>query len=563
MSSEAQPNLTELGKSQEIVDSVESDYQALKRFLAKTDEHIALLELNEKLRAKKGGFARILDAQIVADVNRLKSALRENDSDRVIGIANSVMLKFERNILELDFKQSKLAEIRQVLIDNAYAPEHTEAQIKMAIKDLESDIKELVDFVHEKFKLYTSFRMTFENLIKNGKTEEARNNASAAYAQIGIGDPNQEAKIPGYVPLSDGERRPTMAMIMAEYGIVAFPDGTPRYLGGQSLALKLKLENEALKNIDRRFWLNPKAAHFVIDFFAQQVRKMGDNKYNKFLAKVLDMAVRDLQNLSALTTHLAELDKIDSVSVSEQVSSFEKVRSNYMNAGVVRSHSFDFLTSFARAHEYKRLWKHINLKIMLRNVDATTLVDQLITKEKEVGQASAELDVARAELNSKSNNETISDELVSKNSTLMKQKKTLEAELAVIRAEIDDKAKEFDSNKDNEVFMMARPGMKEDVLLLSEMKKADERAADLGPLSYDYSPGTNVRFTRQTIITIAAARFVAVNTPIITGVDAVLLKYFGVTIPEWGDIWTGSQFIFYKSMEASQTIIEAVSPGAL
>jgi len=561
LSSEAVPNLTALEESVKIVESVESDYQALKNFLAKTDEHIKLLELNEKLRAKKGGFARILDAKTVANVNRLKSALRENDLERVTGVANSVMLKFERNILELNFKQEKLAEFKGMFADNAYAPTYTKAEIKTVIRGLEKDIKPLVDFVHEKFKVYTSFRKVFENQISHGISKEARDNAALAYSQTGISDANQEAKIPDYIKLTKDERRPTMAMIMAEYGLVPFPDGIPRHLGGQSLAIKLKLENAALKDIDRRFWLSPRSAHFVIDFFAQQMRKVGDNKVNKFIAKVLDMAVKDLQNLSALNTHLAELNKIDSVSISEQVSSFEKVRSNYMNAGVVRSLSFDFLTSFARAHEYKRLWKHINLKLMLRNVDGTALVDQLITKEKEVGQVSAQLDVVRAELNMKSNNESVPTELSAINTELMNKKKAVESEIAAIRAEIDFKAKEFDSNKDSEVFLMARPGMREDVALLAEMKKADERAVDLGPLSYDYSPGTDARFTRQTIITIAAARFIVVNTPLIKGVDAVLLKYFGFTIPEWSEVWSGSQFLFYKGMEASQTVIEAVSPA--
>jgi len=542
------------------VQNVESDYRALNTFLAETDAHLKLLAENEKLRARKGGFARILDAQIIAKVTRLKNALRENDIEAVKAVADPVMLEFERNILELNFKQTKLAELKKTLAEGSYDKEKTsEKTLKSIIQKLESDVEALVYSVQEHFKLYDTFRTTFENQIKFGVNKETQDKAAAVYAQIGISNPEQQAQIPAYLPLADGQRRPTMDMIMAEFNLAPFENGDPRHLSGQSLTIRLELENAALKAQARKDLFSPKTAHLALDTIAQLVRKAGDTKYNDYLARIFDVAAKDLQNLTALTSHLSEIDRINSVSISEQVSAFEKVRANYMSSGIIRSQGFDFLTSFHRAHEYKRLGERIGLELKLRNVHATALIDKRISKEKEISVVNSELDLVRAEINLKDHN-TVPTDLTNKNGTLLEQKTVLETDLTAIQTEIDAKVKEFEDNKTNETFLNARPGMREDVALLAEMQKAEERAAVLGPLSYDYSPGTGARFTRMTIIYLAAARYLIVNSAAMGAIDAFLLENFNFTIPEWEQIWSGSQFVFFQAVEASQTLMESGVP---
>ncbi len=273
-------------------------------------------------------------------------------------------------------------------------------------------------------------------------------------------------------------------------------------------------------------------AHKVIDTIAQAVRRNSSNKPALLAARALDWIVKDLQNQEALTGHLSELESIKSVHPSRQVNRFQVVRSNFKNAGVFRSKEFDFLTSFARAQEYRKLWKRVHFTLALRNVDSVHLIDKLIAQERKLAVKNTELDLIQSEINSRGEALAVNKDLLAQEGRLITAKAALEKKIAEITTEISKKVAEFLKLETDLSNKHARPTLQQDLALYKDMVKANERATTMGPLSYEFSPGTGARFTAFSVVVIVAGRQILVETGAVKYLDQ-LLGVFGLKVPEW------------------------------
>lgn len=524
----------DLAFADEQLKIIKDENVQLEELAETVDLHLKVLAKNQKLRNAKGGFSRILEARRTMEIAKLHAALRDGPRaiGRVWGVVRQTMIRTEFNAVMLNVKQRRLVQLNtrleEVKFYHIFDRHRTKEDIYWLEKEIETSIKKL----HKDYTLYRAFRATFETQMTHGRNELERNFAAKAFSETGLQNSSLLIKLPESLDFQEGER-PSVDFIRAEYAAADFADGTHRYLRGRGLYYKLKLENRELLKLKYWSWVEHAGVHKIVDALAQSVRKHSNNKIMTAFASALDWIVKDLQNREAIKSHLAELESINTVHPSRQLRRFQIVRSNFMNSSVFfRSKEFDFLTSFARAQEYQRLWKRIHFTLALRNVNASGLVDKLIAKERVLDVKNAELDLIQSEINSKGDNLNVDDSLLKQEAKLITSKANAEKALTAIQTSIREKIAEFLKLEGDTVAQVGLPQLHKDLSLYKDMVKANERATAMGPLSYEFSPGTGARFTAWTVAAIVGGRWLLIETGGIKYVDQAL-GVFGLKIPEW------------------------------
>jgi len=486
----------------ELLTNLDKEFAGLGPSSKLVGKHLKVLETNEKLRRKRGGFARVLTAQRTAKITRLKSALRDGNKERVWSAVDQVMMKTEMDAVWLSHYQKKVSATQKLIAETTKPLDKKHLEFELGI------LKEQVEIhmvqLHENYALYRAFRETFENQIANGRSETEKAFAVEIFALTGIDNPALQIELPKSVDIEPGQR-PSIDFIRNEYHALDFEDGSPRHLSGLSLYYKIKLENSALRWMAFTSLFKFTVAHKIIDFLSERLRAATEKYYQSYVLKALDWITKDLQNQEAMEKHLAEIDSIASVHASRQYKTFRIAVAHAKAQNGLRSQDFSFLTSFARALEYKSSFKRLYLTTALKNVNALSLVDKVLSLERQLAIHDAALDNVIKEIKGSGDLLAVDKTLPENEAQLLKKKAEIEAEISTVEEQIKAKINEFKSMENDPSNFAVKPDLKGDLLLFAAMEKAMDRAANMGPLSYEFSPGTGLKFTSYSIVTLYAA----------------------------------------------------------
>ncbi len=538
--------LKELGEESEVMTALSDKVEPLLEELA----------LNKKLRAAKGGFSNTLDAKRAAEISKLRSALVSGDMGRVWEVVDETMLRTEYLAVLIHEQRLQMG-----WLDNAlHAGWLKNGLLKYPIRKAKLwaqrlTLKKNLLKLHENYTLYRAFRTTFENQIENGLSEKERAFATTVFSKTGLSNTALSAKLPESSRL-EGETRPSIDFIRAEYLGLDYIGGAPRALGGKGLYYRLKIENKALKRIRFRSWFKLTVVHKAVDLVAQAVRKYSSTKYTKALAHSLDWIVRDLQNEEALTQHLAEIETINKISPLSQLKRFEVVRANFKNSSLFSDKEFSFLTSFARSLEYRSLWQKLHLTLALRNTGKTHLLDDLQKARRADDLKSAELNLVQETTKDRAWD---ADQGTTLEEALIRQREQTREKVDKLLAAINAEVSAFLKLNPDDFSVGTHPGLKSDLKLYQMMAKASERADSMGPLSYEYSPGTNAKLTAYSVLTFAAGRYAIINTPAIDYIDQFLMKTVGFKVPEMDALFA----LFEPISTAVQPYIDSFTSSPL
>ncbi len=511
--------------AQSYLKKLKDESSLLEERSRRTHELDRLIKENRKLRAAKGGYSKVLDARRAMKVIRLRNALRGGDSARVFDIVEDVMLKTEQISVELGLLQRQrvqLLTLRKSL--NGFSNFIARTNMDNKISEIQRSIKTKIKIYHTNYTLYRAFRATFEWQIENGSDLE-KESAEYIFSKVGLANSLELGDV-SLLGLEENSR-PSIDFMRAEYMAADFGDGTPRFLSGG--VLKLKLENENLELRKLKFVKLRRVGLFnTVNLLAQRIR-LSFGKSGSYIAKFFDFFVRDLQNQEALTSHFAELESIRLVRDSREFDRFLTVMTNYKESGVLRSYDFDFLTSFARASEYEALWQRMIYTLVLKPFRATSLVDKLDSLRSRIERRKLKLDLVKSQL------ETVEESnfatLRSQEAAHIKKIEELEGEISVVLKEIDIKFNSFLGLDINEASVVGRyPEIVEYRHYFDLMVKAKERAKTLGSLSVEFSPGSGGRLTAYAAVNIIVLRQLLIWTGGMDVLDAQSLYWFSTEI---------------------------------